>query len=99
MPKGCVEDDVWVKGAFPFCASETPVQVKSCWGGMAAINAGVFYQGVRFRPGVASDLNDCRDSECSLITRDMWRHGFRTVLVDPTVQVAYGKEGGYSLVQ
>lgn len=96
FPENCIPQHNW---KYPHgCKVERPVQVKSCWGGMAAIDAGVFYAGVRFRPGVLASPDDCRASECTMITRDMWHLGFRTILADPTVQVAYEYEKGYHLM-
>merc|ERR1712060_758931 len=66
---------------------------------MVAINASAFYAGVRFRRGLITyNPNECLESECAVISRDMWRLGFQTILADPTVQVAYEYDTGYHLV-
>lgn len=68
--------------------SGLPVQVYSCWGGMALINAQPFYDfNVRFRS--AYSIDECRSSECLYLSKDFWKYGFGKVMVVPMVKVSY----------
>ena len=71
------EAEVEYKEAFPvFC----------CWNGLVVLNAGPFYQGLRFRsvrPG------EKVVSECSNVCTDLWVNGHRKVVLDPQIKLAY----------
>jgi alpha-1,3-mannosyltransferase len=63
-----------------------PLPVQCCWNGMAAFSALPFKQGIKIRSHLAGE---CAASECSLLCDDMHRMGYRNVMVDPSVRVAY----------
>ncbi len=67
-----------------------PVQVQSCWNGIAVLDPAPFYQPkrVRFRmAGIAE--GECSASECSLICNDYWEAGYGRILMVPRVKLAY----------
>jgi len=68
----------------------SPVQVKSCWGGAVVMRTEPFLKwNVTFR---ASYLEDhCSASECLLICKDFWNLGFQHIFMNPLVKVAYSR--------
>ncbi|KAF9781292.1 glycosyltransferase family 69 protein [Thelephora terrestris] len=67
-----------------------PVQVQSCWNGIAILDPMPFYTppSVKFR--MANILeNECSASECSLICNDYWQAGFGRIMMVPRVKLAY----------
>jgi alpha-1,3-mannosyltransferase len=67
-----------------------PVQVQSCWNGIAILDPMPFYipPAVKFR--MANILDDeCSASECSLICNDYWQAGFGRIMMVPRVKLAY----------
>lgn len=67
-----------------------PVQVQSCWNGIAVLDPMPFYTppAVKFR--MANILDDeCSASECSLICNDYWQAGFGRIMMVPRVKLAY----------
>ena len=67
-----------------------PVQVQSCWNGIAILDPMPFYTppAVKFR--MANILDDeCSASECSLICNDYWQAGFGRIMMVPRVKLAY----------
>ncbi|KAJ2022141.1 hypothetical protein IWW57_004644 [Coemansia sp. S610] len=67
---------------------DRPFQVQCCWNGMAVIDAKVFRgdDGLRFR---RSAKDECSASECSLFCNDLWRKGFKRVVMVPRVKLSY----------
>lgn len=64
-----------------------PFQVFCCWNGGVILDARPFYvNNLRFR---AAMLNECRESECSIICKDLWNLGYGNIVVVPRVKVAY----------
>jgi len=69
-----------------------PVAVFSCWGGLFISTGKPFYEGVRFRwMPKASSKEKCLASECLYISIDFIRRGYKKILIDPWVQVAYNR--------
>jgi len=60
-----------------------------CWNGLAVLSAESFKAGLRFR---SSQPQECQASECSLMCEDFTRLGFRHVVMDPGVRLAYERE-------
>ena len=69
-----------------------PVQVQSCWNGVAILDPAPFYQPkhVRFRMARIAE-GECSASECSLICNDYWEAGYGRILMVPRVKLAYDK--------
>ncbi len=65
------------------------VPVHCCWNGIAVITARPFYQGLKIRTHAEGE---CHASECSLVCNDLHRLGYRDIIVDPAVRVAYEHE-------
>lgn len=67
-----------------------PVQVQSCWNGIAILDPAPFYEypHVRFRMARITD-GECSASECSLICNDYWEAGYGRILMVPRVKLAY----------
>jgi alpha-1,3-mannosyltransferase len=67
-----------------------PVQVQSCWNGIAILDPMPFYTppAVKFRMADILD-NECSASECSLICNDYWQAGFGRIMMVPRVKLAY----------
>ncbi|KZV75706.1 glycosyltransferase family 69 protein [Peniophora sp. CONT] len=67
-----------------------PIQVQSCWNGIAVMDPEPFYTppSVRFRMARIAD-GECSASECSLICNDYWEKGFGRILMVPRVKLAY----------
>ncbi|KLO09995.1 capsular associated protein [Schizopora paradoxa] len=80
-----------------------PVQVQSCWNGIAVLDPAPWYAApyVRFRmarteiqrpagaggPTVA--VSECSASECSLLCNDYWSAGYGRIVMVPRVKLAY----------
>lgn len=67
-----------------------PIQVQSCWNGIAILDPAPFYapKPVAFR--MANILEDeCSASECSLICNDYWQAGYGRIMMVPRVKLAY----------
>ncbi|KAF8153317.1 glycosyltransferase family 69 protein [Crassisporium funariophilum] len=67
-----------------------PVQVQSCWNGIAVLDPAPFYSPphVRFRMAKITE-GECSASECSLICNDYWEAGYGRILMVPRVKLAY----------
>ena len=67
-----------------------PIQVQSCWNGIAILDPAPFYAPphVRFRMARITD-GECSASECSLICNDYWESGYGRILMVPRVKLAY----------
>ncbi|KAF5371766.1 hypothetical protein D9758_003584 [Tetrapyrgos nigripes] len=75
-----------------------PVQVQSCWNGIAVLDPAPFYEfrptreggsgPVKFRMARIVD-GECSASECSLICNDYWEKGYGRILMIPRVKLAY----------
>ena len=67
-----------------------PIQVQSCWNGVAVLDPAPFYSPphVRFRMARITD-GECSASECSLICNDYWEAGYGRILMVPRVKLAY----------
>ncbi|KAK0460589.1 glycosyltransferase family 69 protein [Desarmillaria tabescens] len=67
-----------------------PVQVQSCWNGIAVLDPAPFYSPphVRFRMAKIME-GECSASECSLICNDYWESGYGRILMVPRVKLAY----------
>lgn len=69
-----------------------PVQVQSCWNGIAVLDPAPMYSvpHVRFRMAKLS-TGECSASECSLICNDYWNAGYGRIIMIPRVKLAYDK--------
>ncbi|KAI4216925.1 MAG: hypothetical protein LQ351_000874 [Letrouitia transgressa] len=77
-------DDAVAKSRF---LAYQPLQVFSCWNGMAVIRARPFIEnGIRFRRNRDSE---CYTGEPLLLCKDLWANGYWRILVVPSVWVAY----------
>ncbi|KAJ7845917.1 capsular associated protein [Mycena leptocephala] len=67
-----------------------PIQVQSCWNGIAVLDPAPFYlpPHVRFRMARIAD-GECSASECSLICNDYWEAGYGRIMMVPRVKLAY----------
>ena len=67
-----------------------PIQVQSCWNGIAILDPAPFYAPphVRFRMARITE-GECSASECSLICNDYWDSGYGRILMVPRVKLAY----------
>ncbi|KAF9001180.1 glycosyltransferase family 69 protein [Cyathus striatus] len=67
-----------------------PVQVQSCWNGIAILDPAPFYTPphVRFRMAKITE-GECSASECSLICNDYWEAGYGRIMMVPRVKLAY----------
>ncbi|KAF8665044.1 hypothetical protein AX16_000656 [Volvariella volvacea WC 439] len=67
-----------------------PVQVQSCWNGIAVLDPEPFYTPphVKFRMARIMD-GECSASECSLICNDYWDAGYGRIMMVPRVKLAY----------
>ncbi|THU88363.1 hypothetical protein K435DRAFT_680009 [Dendrothele bispora CBS 962.96] len=68
-----------------------PVQVQSCWNGIAVLDPAPFYEPkspVKFRMAKIVD-GECSASECSLICNDYWEKGYGRIMMIPRVKLAY----------
>lgn len=77
-----------------------PVQVQSCWNGIAILDPAPMYArpNVKFRMAKLS-TGECSASECSLICNDYWNAGYGRIVMIPRVKLAYDKvrDGSASL--
>lgn len=69
-----------------------PVQMQSCWNGIAVLDPAPMYMHphVRFRMARLSS-GECSASECSLICNDYWSAGYGRIAMIPRVKLAYDK--------
>lgn len=69
-----------------------PIQVQSCWNGIAVLDPAPFYSPphVRFRMARITE-GECSASECSLICNDYWEAGYGRILMVPRVKLAYDR--------
>ena len=69
-----------------------PIQVQSCWNGIAILDPAPFYAPphVRFRMARITE-GECSASECSLICNDYWEAGYGRILMVPRVKLAYDR--------
>ncbi|KAG7093756.1 hypothetical protein E1B28_007405 [Marasmius oreades] len=67
-----------------------PVQVQSCWNGIAVLDPEPFYLAsrVKFRMARITE-GECSASECSLICNDYWEAGYGRIMMVPRVKLAY----------
>ncbi|TEB32831.1 capsular associated protein [Coprinellus micaceus] len=67
-----------------------PIQVQSCWNGIAILDPAPFYspQPVKFRMAKITE-GECSASECSLICNDYWEAGYGRIMMVPRVKLAY----------
>lgn len=67
-----------------------PVQMQSCWNGIAIMDPAPFYNPphVKFRMARITE-GECSASECSLIANDYWDVGYGRILMVPRVKLAY----------
>lgn len=67
-----------------------PIQVQSCWNGIAILDPAPLYAHprVRFRMAKLSE-GECSASECSLICNDYWNAGYGRIVMVPRVKLAY----------
>ncbi|KAJ7628361.1 capsular associated protein [Roridomyces roridus] len=67
-----------------------PIQVQSCWNGIAVLDPAPFYSPphVRFRMADIAE-GECSASECSLICNDYWDAGYGRIMMVPRVKLAY----------
>jgi alpha-1,3-mannosyltransferase len=64
-----------------------PVQVYSCWNGGIVIDTKPFYNhNLKFRNSYAKE---CKESECSLFSKDLWNSGYGKIVIVPNIVVAY----------
>ncbi|KAG1805481.1 glycosyltransferase family 69 protein [Suillus subaureus] len=76
----------------PFESMHLPIQVQSCWNGVAVLDPAPFYTPpyIKFRMARLTD-DECSASECSLICNDYWEAGYGRILMVPRVKLAYDK--------
>ncbi|KAG8921887.1 capsular associated protein [Tulasnella sp. 418] len=69
-----------------------PVQVQSCWNGIAILDPAPLYAHphVKFRMAKLAE-GECSASECSLIGNDYWNAGYGRIIMVPRVKLAYDK--------
>ncbi|KAJ2924220.1 hypothetical protein H1R20_g12872, partial [Candolleomyces eurysporus] len=67
-----------------------PLQVQSCWNGIAVLDPEPFYRPphVKFRMAKITE-GECSASECSLICNDYWEAGYGRIMMVPRVKLAY----------
>jgi alpha-1,3-mannosyltransferase len=69
-----------------------PIQVQSCWNGIAVLDPAPFYAASQVRFRMAKLLEgECSASECSLICNDDWSAGYGRIMMVPRVKLAYDK--------
>ncbi|TFK68150.1 hypothetical protein BDN72DRAFT_769762 [Pluteus cervinus] len=67
-----------------------PVQVQSCWNGIAVLDPEPFYTPPHLRFRMAKIMEgECSASECSLICNDYWEAGYGRIMMVPRVKLAY----------
>jgi len=69
-----------------------PIQVQSCWNGIAVLDPAPFYSPpyIKFRMARLAE-EECSASECSLICNDYWEAGYGRIMMVPRVKLAYDK--------
>ncbi|KAJ9110059.1 hypothetical protein QFC19_001729 [Naganishia cerealis] len=72
--------------------SHLPVQVQSCWNGIAVLDPAPFYapNPVKFRMARLAE-NECSASECGLICNDYFNAGYGRIIMVPRVKLAYDR--------
>lgn len=77
-----------------------PIQVQSCWNGVAILDPAPFYTPpyVSFRMARLAE-GECSASECSLICNDYWEAGYGRILMVPRVKLAYDRVSPRSTMQ
>ncbi|KIO24406.1 glycosyltransferase family 69 protein [Tulasnella calospora MUT 4182] len=72
--------------------SHLPIQVQSCWNGIAVLDPAPLYAQphVKFRMAKLHE-GECSASECSLIGNDYWNAGYGRIIMVPRVKLAYDK--------
>lgn len=67
-----------------------PIQVQSCWNGIAVLDPAPMYAAphIRFRMARLAE-GECSASECSLIGNDYWDAGYGRIIMVPRVKLAY----------
>ncbi|KWU47204.1 hypothetical protein RHOSPDRAFT_14547 [Rhodotorula sp. JG-1b] len=70
-----------------------PVQVQSCWNGIAVLDPAPMYAHphVKFRMAKLS-AGECSASECSLICNDYWNAGYGRIIMISRVKLAYDRQ-------
>lgn len=70
-----------------------PIQVQSCWNGIAILDPEPMYAHphVRFRMARLGE-GECSASECSLICNDYWQAGYGRIVMVPRVRLAYDRQ-------
>ncbi|KAH8928149.1 glycosyltransferase family 69 protein [Atractiella rhizophila] len=70
-----------------------PIQVQSCWNGIAVLDSAPIYAHphVKFRMAKLSE-GECSASECSLICNDYWQAGYGRIIMISRVKLAYDKQ-------
>nr|KIR83871.1 alpha-1,3-mannosyltransferase [Cryptococcus tetragattii IND107] len=70
-----------------------PIQVQSCWNGIAVLDPTPFYEPphVRFRMANLAQ-GECSASECSLICNDYFNAGYGRIIMVPRVKLAYDRK-------
>ncbi|KAI8456717.1 family 69 glycosyltransferase [Phakopsora pachyrhizi] len=67
-----------------------PIQVQSCWNGIAILDPAPLYAHPRVRFRMAKLMaGECSASECSLICNDYWNAGYGRIVMVPRVKLAY----------
>ena len=70
-----------------------PIQVQSCWNGVAILDPAPFYEQPHTRFRMADLLKkECSASECSLICNDYWAKGYGRIIMVPRVKLAYDQK-------
>ncbi|KDQ06757.1 glycosyltransferase family 69 protein [Botryobasidium botryosum FD-172 SS1] len=70
-----------------------PIQVQSCWNGIAVLDPAPMYAAphIRFRMAKLAE-GECSASECSLIGNDYWDAGYGRIIMVPRVKLAYDQK-------
>ncbi|ORY31237.1 cryptococcal mannosyltransferase 1-domain-containing protein [Naematelia encephala] len=70
-----------------------PIQVQSCWNGIAVLDPAPFYEPphVKFRMARLPE-GECSASECGLICNDYWNAGYGRIIMVPRVKLAYDQK-------
>lgn len=70
-----------------------PVQVQSCWNGVAILDPAPFYSPPHVKFRMAKIVQgECSASECSLICNDYWERGYGRIMMVPRVKLAYDRK-------
>lgn len=74
-----------------------PVQVQSCWNGVAILDPAPFYSPPHVKFRMAKIVQgECSASECSLICNDYWERGYGRIMMVPRVKLAYDRVCDFS---